>query len=128
MRPPAVVTEAVLEIPGTPPSYNVTAHAHWQKVRRHKKRWQENCATALMVAGVPRNLGSVLVSARMEFGQRRRRDEDNFKVIIAKALGDALVVGGYIPDDTPGHYRFGAVELVAPAATPRTLVTIAWSG
>lgn len=121
------VTEYVLEIPGTPPSYNVTAGAHWQKVRRHKKRWQEDCATALMVAGVPRNLGSALVSVRMEFTQRRKRDEDNFKVIIAKALGDALASGGWLPDDTPEHYRFGAVELVAPAPEAKTLITIAYS-
>lgn len=121
------VTEAVLDIPGTPPSYNVTAHAHWQKVRRAKQEWQRNCELALMVAQVPRGLGSVLVSGRLEFKQRRRRDEGNFRVILEKALGDALTNGNWIPDDTPDHYRFGALELSAPCSRPRTLVTIAWS-
>lgn len=124
----ATVTEVVLDLPGTPPSYNVTAHAHWQKVRRHKQQWQRDCEIALMEARVPRGLGSVLVSGRLEFKQRRRRDEGNFRVILEKALGDALVNGGWIPDDTPEHYSFGALELVAPAPRSRTLVTIAWSG
>lgn len=121
------MTEVVLDIPGTPPSYNVTAHAHWHKVRRVKQEWQRNCEIALMAAGVPRGLGSVLVSGRLEFTQKRRRDEGNFRVILEKACGDALVNGGWLEDDTPDHYRFGAVELVAPAPRARTLVTLAWS-
>jgi hypothetical protein len=120
------ITEAVLEIPGTPPSYNVTAHAHWQKVRREKQKWQRDCETALMAAAVPRGLGSVLVSGRLEFRQNRRRDEGNFRVIIEKALGDALQNGGWIEDDTPEFYRFGALELVAPAPRARTLLTVVW--
>lgn len=121
------VTEVVLDLPGTPPSYNITAHAHWQKVRREKQKWQRACETALMVAAVPRGLGSVLVSGRLEFTQRRRRDEGNFRVILEKALGDALTNGGWLEDDTPDHYQFGKLEIVAPAPRPRTLVTIAWS-
>lgn len=119
--------EVVLDIPGTPPSYNVTAHAHWRTVRKHKQQWQQDCLTALLVARAPRRLGSVMASVRLEFTQRRKRDEDNFKVTISKALGDALVAGAYIPDDTPDHYRFGAVELVAPAPAARTLITIAYT-
>lgn len=124
----AEVTEVVLDIPGTPPSYNVTAHAHWQQVRRHKQNWQQACEIALMAAAVPRGLGSVMVSGRLEFTTNRRRDEGNFRVIIEKALGDALTNGGWLEDDTPDQYQFGKLEIVAPARRARTLVTIAWSG
>lgn len=124
----ATLTEAVLDIPGTPPSYNVTGHAHWRTVHRHKKKWQSDIETALMLAGVPRGLGSVLVSGRLEFTQKRRRDEGNFRVILEKSCGDALVAGGWLEDDTADHYQFGKVELVAPAPRARTLLTIAWSG
>jgi len=121
------LSEAVLAIPGTPPSFNqVGLRTHWAVGRRHKLKWQEFCTTALLEQRVPRNLDAVMVSARLEFPQRRRRDEGNFRVIIEKALGDALVAGGWIEDDTPDHYTFGAVELVAPAPAARTLVTIAW--
>ena len=123
----AELTEVTLDIPGTPPSYNVTAHAHWQRVRREKQKWQRDCEIALMAARIPRGLGSVLASGRLEFKQNRRRDEGNFRVILEKALGDALVNGGWIEDDTPEHYQFGKLEIVAPAHRPRTLVTIAYS-
>jgi hypothetical protein len=122
------VTEIVLDIPGTPPSFNaVGLHSHWTVGRAQKKKWQRFCEVALMAAAAPRGLDSVLASGRLEFTQRRRRDEGNFRVILEKALGDALVNGGWISDDTPEHYSFGAVEIVAPARRPRTLVTLAFS-
>jgi hypothetical protein len=113
-----------LEIPGTPPSYNRTAHAHWTVNRKVKQDWQRDCGTALMLAQVPRGLEAVRATARLFFRQRRRRDEGNFRVILEKALGDALTGGGWIPDDTPDHYRFGAVELCAPASVAMTIVTL----
>lgn len=115
---------AVLSIPGTPPSYNTTAHAHWSKVRRVKQQWQQFCAIALMEQAVPRGLEVVSATAELRFKQRRRRDEDNFKVVISKALGDALVEGRWLSDDTAGHYVFGAVQLVAPSPEPLTLVRL----
>lgn len=115
-----------LEIPGTPPSYNVTAHAHWHKVRRVKQEWQQFCWAALMEQKVPKGLGAVTATAILRFPQRRRRDEGNFRVIIEKALGDSLVLGGYIPDDTPEHYRFGSVELIAPAPKAETILILGY--
>lgn len=118
------MTEVVLEIPGTPPSYNRTAHAHWTVNRAVKRTWQENCELVLMEARVPRGLHLVEVRAKMFFKQVRRRDEGNFRVVIEKSLGDALTNGGWLPDDTPDHYRFYAVELLAPSSTPRTELTL----
>lgn len=116
--------QVVLEIPGTPPSYNTLAHAHWQRNRRVKQDWQERCEIVLLEARVPRGLELVTATARIFFKARRRRDEGNFRVILEKALGDALTNGGWLPDDTPDHYRFGAVELLAPAQVPLTIVTM----
>ena len=116
--------EVVLEIPGTPPSYNETAHAHWRKVNRVKQDWQERCELVLMEARVPRGLELVTATARIFFKQRRRRDEGNFRVVLEKSLGDALTNGGWLPDDTPDHYRFGKVELLSPAQVPLTQLTL----
>lgn len=116
------MSRVTLSIPGTPPSYNVTAHAHWWKVRCHKQQWQQFCGIALMEQAVPRGLEVVSASAELHFKQRRRRDEDNFKVVISKALGDALVEGGWLDDDTADRFSFGAVQLVAPSPEPLTLV------
>lgn len=115
---------ATLEIPGTPPSYNRTAHAHWTVNRKVKQDWQRDCETALLLAKVPRGLELVKASARLYFRQRRRRDEGNFRVILEKALGDALTGGRWLPDDTPEHYRFGTVECLAPASVALTIVTL----
>jgi hypothetical protein len=89
-----------------------------------KQDWQRDCGTALLLDKVPRGLELVNASARLYFRQRRRRDEGNFRVILEKALGDALTGGGWLEDDTPEHYRFGAVECLAPASVALTIVTL----
>lgn len=119
------MASASLEIPGTPPSLNAVGYrSHWSVGRREKQRWEQDIATALMVARVPRGLGRVMASAAIHFKQRRRRDEGNFRAILEKACGDALVAGGWLDDDTPDRYRFGAVELVAPAAESLTVIEL----
>lgn len=117
---------AVLDLPGTPPSFNaVGLHSHWTKGRKEKQRWQEMIETLLMAERAPRGMASAQASAEMFFKERRRRDEGNFRTILEKACGDALVNGGWIPDDTPEFYRFGSVGLNAPCVgQPRTLLTV----
>ncbi len=113
-----------LSIPGTPPSFNaVGLHSHWTKGQKAKQDWQQWLSIALMEQRVPRGLNQVRAKATIRFKQCRRRDEGNFRVILEKALGDALQCG-WIPDDTPEHYRFGAVELFAPVDRPETIVVL----
>jgi hypothetical protein len=113
---------ATLSIPGTPPSYNTTAHAHWRKVSQEKKKWEGFLHIALMEQEVPRKLSFVKASATLHFRTRRRRDEINLRVTLDKALGDVLQSAGYLEDDTPEFYRFSSVEFVAPSPEPLTLV------
>jgi hypothetical protein len=121
------VSEATLEVPGCPPSFNAIGYrSHWSVGRREKLKWQEMLGMALMVARVPRGLAAVSATAEIRFKQRRRRDEGNFRVILEKALGDALVEGRWLSDDTPEQYRFGAVDLVAPCPIAETLVHVSW--
>jgi hypothetical protein len=117
-----VIGSAVLSIPGTPPSYNTTAHAHWRKVRSEKQKWEGFLHIALMEQRVPRKLNFVNASATLHFKTRRRRDEINLRVTLDKALGDVLQAAGYLEDDTPEFYRFTGVEFVAPSPEPLTLV------
>lgn len=77
-----------------------------------------------MEQGVPRKLKSARAKATIRFKQRRRRDEGNFRVILEKALGDALVEGGWLEDDTSDYYRFGEVTLFAPCSRPETIVVL----
>lgn len=119
------MTERVsLSIPGTPPSFNkVGLHSHWAVGRKAKQDWEQWLSIALMEQRVPRGLRSVAATATIRFKQRRRRDEGNFKPLLEKALGDVLQ-NGWIEDDTPEYYRFGAVELFAPVERPETIVVL----
>lgn len=116
---------ATLSIPGTPPSFNkVGLHSHWTVGRKAKQDWQHWISIALMEQRVPRGLSRVSATATIRFKQRRKRDEGNFRVILEKALGDALVEGGWLSDDTPDLYRFGEVKLLAPVPQPETIIVL----
>lgn len=64
----------------------------------------------LLTTELPRRLMSVEATAVLFFPVARRRDEGNYRWLLEKALGDALVNGGWLPDDTPDRYRFSRVE------------------
>jgi hypothetical protein len=118
-------TRVSLAIPGTPPSLNQIGYrSHWAVGRQHKLKWQGWIALALMEQKVPRKLKRVEATATLRFRQRRRRDEGNHRVLIEKALGDALVEGGWLPDDDSDLYSFGRVELFAPVDRPETIVVL----
>lgn len=116
---------ATLSIFGTPKSLNQVGYrSHWAVGRAEKQRWEGWLGIALMEARVPRQLKQVRASATLRFKQRRRRDSGNHRVLLEKALGDVLVAGGWLPDDTSDLYRFGEVELMAPCERPETIVVL----
>ena len=120
----AVTERATLSIPSTPPSFNkVGLHSHWSVGRKAKQDWEQWLLIALLEQRVPKGLASINASATIRFKERRRRDEGNFKPLIEKALGDVLQ-NGWLEDDTPELYRFGAVELLAPVERPETIVVL----
>jgi hypothetical protein len=115
----------LLDLPGTPPSFNkVGLHSHWTQGRKAKQDWQGMIETMLMVEKVPRGMSSVAASAELHFKQKRKRDEGNFRTILEKACGDALVRGGWLTDDQPEFYRFGAVEMRAPYEVANTIIRL----
>jgi len=112
-----------------PQSMNATAHAHWSVVRRAKQRLQRDLELVLLGApGLPRPVpaGRVVVTATLLVPDRRRRDEGNFRTPLEKALGDALVNGGWIVDDTPAHYRFGEAVFEVVSGVRATRLHICW--
>jgi hypothetical protein len=119
---------AVLHVPRTPPSFNAIGyHSHWSRGHHHKALWQTEIEYLLMERRLPHQLRRVEAKATIYFKQRRRRDEGNFRVIVEKALGDALVNGRWLPDDTPDHYSFGRLQLVAPSdLAPMTMFELTY--
>lgn len=120
-----------LEIPGaTPPSVNkVGGRGSWQTWNRHKKWWQEQIGVSLMVTINPKRELTlpVLVDAVLWFPSSRRRDEGNFRALLEKSCGDALVTGGWIEDDTPDHYLFRGIKFMKGERSTVLLLREGWS-
>lgn len=109
----------------TPPSLNRFTGGSRGPYHRAKKQWQTQLGTALMVAQVPRGLKEVKATAEVRFKTVRRRDEGNLRFLLEKALGDILVEGGWLPDDTADFYTFARLRMIAPHLEgPLTIVTL----
>lgn len=97
-----------VKLPETPPSFNKVGHTGnrwaWTKM---KKAWQEDIEWGLIACGVPRNREFAEVTAVLRFSTKRRRDAGNYRTLLEKVTGDALVSVGVIPDDVPDHFEFG---------------------
>lgn len=108
-----------------PPSLNRlgTRGSHWE-VGKAKRRWQEILEGLLLGSGLPRGLTSVEASALLRFPVVRRRDSGNFSWLIEKALGDSLVRGGWLADDTADEFRFFGVEFDSELGPARTVITV----
>jgi len=113
-----------LHIPGTPPSLNrVGGTSHWSKHHKFKKQWEGFIWIALQEVHVPKPLESITASAVLRFSYVRRRDEGNYRSTLEKALGDALQLG-WIPDDTPRHFRFNGLKFDPEKGQPHTIIRL----
>jgi hypothetical protein len=114
-----------LETAATPPSFNaVGLHSHWRKGHRWKQAWQRDLWVLLLAGGLPKPLRHVHVEASLRFPQKRQRDEGNFRVILEKACGDALVAGGWLSDDSAGRFSFGRVSFEPERGPHRTRLVV----
>lgn len=113
----------VLTWTDVPPSMNEKSSgygANHHAAARTKKTWEGIAMVMLLQGKVPKDLAWVRVSAVMRFPDKRKRDEGNFRLVIEKALGDALQGGGWLRDDTPDQYRFTQVSF-DPEKGPRQM-------
>lgn len=95
---------------GAPESFNAMAGRDPNVYRDAVKRWAEKLAPLLADSGLPTGLGRVVVEGEVSFGDNAERDQGNYRVIVEKALGDALVRGGYLSSDTWSRYEFGGLQ------------------
>lgn len=121
-----------------PPSLNrVGSRGHWSQFHKRKKGWQQLLEGHLLEGTAmdkfPARCVKVTVSGRLEFRHNRRRDEGNYRTLLEKALGDALVgnpaqwpEGRWLPDDTPEHYLFNRLELVSGCEQETTILDLVW--
>jgi hypothetical protein len=114
-----------IEVYGTPPSLNqLGARGSSRQWHRKKKQLQNEVELLLLAEGVPKRLARAEVTGTLYFPTVRGRDEGNYRSILEKAVGDALVNGGWLADDTPNRYSFGKLQLLSrPRQQPRTLLS-----
>jgi hypothetical protein len=112
----------------TPPSLNRigTRGSRWA-VTRAKARWQGILEQLLLISGLRRGQARIHATASLRLPLRRTRDEGNYRWCLEKALGDALVNGRWLPDDTPEHFTFGELTFEQPGPG-RTTVTLQING
>lgn len=109
----------------TPPSLNAVGSRGGQMAfHRKKKEWQAIFETLLMQTGFPRDWNEMTATARLTFPTKHRRDEGNYRTLLEKALGDALVNGGWLPDDTPEHFLFERVHFEQKTGKPKTTIEL----
>lgn len=89
-----------------------------------KERLEAAFIEELDKSGLPRGLQSVVVECHITFGDQHGRDEGNIRFFLEKALGDALITGHWLPDDTfypVRHYTFGGIQ---PAYDPTVVAEL----
>lgn len=120
--------DATLVLNDLPPSFNKVGFTgnRWQ-LTRAVKRWKTDMATLCLLEHVPRGLRRVEAAVTLIFPQDRRRDAENYRVVLSKALGDALVEYGAIVDDTAEHFEITAFTLRVTRAQRRTVVALDWT-
>jgi hypothetical protein len=93
---------------GTSQSVNYYLSKDIQVYRAMKEAWEDTFRRLLALSGLE-PCERVVAEGVMCFPRRRIPDQGNHRFLIEKALGDALVTGGYLPDDTWDRYEFGGL-------------------
>lgn len=108
-----------IDLPYVPRSVNRTRGEHWALTRRSRIALKHDLRILLLAERYQtRDDEGVYATATLFFQVNRRRDEGNFRAELEKALGDVLTEGGWIPDDTPEHFRFGRIDFAVDKTRP----------
>lgn len=110
---------------GTPQSLNVHgSSAQMFAYQNMKHNWQVRLGELMEQAALPPKLGYVYAEGQCCFPDRRARDQGNFRFMLEKALGDALVEYGYLEDDDWSRYEFGRLHRAYQKGDSWTALTL----
>lgn len=113
---------------GAPPSYNALGGGRGTGSAAMvgaslKQQWQE-ILRDLIRGKLPAGLAKVYAEGEVVFPDRGRRDQGNFRVVIEKALGDALVDLKVIEDDDWSRYEFGQLSMLVEPGRSATRLAL----
>jgi hypothetical protein len=101
---------------GAPPSLNEGGSGmNRMAFQALKKAWQAALTEQLEASGLERGLAGVTVEGLIGFPTRAERDQGNHRWMVEKALGDALVAGGWLVSDCfypVSRFEFGGLQAV----------------
>lgn len=103
--------------------------SHWSTARSAKKRCEKPLRAALIASALPPDKSArlIVVDGLLTFPMHRKsRDSDNFKMLLAKALGDVLQER-WLVDDDHTRYRFGILAIEERRGVRQTKLRIAWA-
>ena len=104
----------MIRLPYRTPPLSLNARQHWATKARATKRVRSDVCLILRSHRVP-PAGRVEVQLGYTPRDRRRRDTDNL-VATLKAVADAVVDAGIVPDDTPEFMAKPEPIITAPDA------------
>lgn len=126
---PETEGEFTVWIGDTPPSFQIGSGkvgANRFTLGRAIKGWRETFGGLLLaVKDRPQGCSHVECEAFLTFPLRRRRDLENYRPVLSKALGDALQDVRVIPDDTSANWTLTMVDVVEPGVH-KTEVVVRW--
>jgi hypothetical protein len=122
---------ATLWVDRTPPSKNHLgksgSRGGWRTERALVKSWQGDLANLCLAEKVPRGCRFVAAEILLTFPRRAaKRDPENYRYVIGKALGDALQDAGVIDDDGPHRFAITGLRLIVEPQIARTTVVLRW--
>lgn len=112
---------------GAPASFNVWSGSGTSGTQAYlgvKDTWQAILTKQLEASGLPKGLGKVYVEGEIVFPDPGERDQGNFRVIVEKALGDALEAGGWLEKDDWSRYEFGQLSMRVEPGVSATRLTL----
>jgi hypothetical protein len=106
-----------------PPSFNKSGgRGHWRSFHGYKRKWQMIFEVKMMGALPRKRYKRVVATAHLRFQTKRTRDEGNYRTILEKSLGDALVNGGWLQDDDTERFVFQHVVIDKETGTSQTTI------
>jgi hypothetical protein len=91
---------------------------HWATARDEKRRWEGIYTLLLLAERAPTHMEFCEAEATIRWKRRNHRDSTNYLAPVVKPLADALVKGGWLPDDTDEFFKFEGVSFEYPEEWP----------
>lgn len=94
--------------------------AHHMQAHKEKKRWEGLYLMEFMVAKIPKNATHVEVGVTLRWRRRPGKppEKENYRQPVIKPLADAMMYGGYIPDDNDSIFEVSRFTIEFPQDWP----------